>query len=73
VTTTEGTETATAPQPGIEAAEHPRTGAGAALVVVALITAVAALVILVNVFGTSNTRASVDGDAATTAVELDDE
>jgi hypothetical protein len=72
VTTTEGTETASAPQAGIEAAEHPRTGAGAALVVVALIAAVAAIVLLVNVFGTSNTPASVDGDAATTALPLDE-
>lgn len=49
-----------------------RSSPGLAVVVVGIITAVALLVLLVQVFGTSNTRASVDGTTATSALPLDD-
>ena len=54
-------------------ATPPKPARGAAIVVVALLLAASALVLLVNVFGTTNTRASVDGKAATTALPLDDQ
>lgn len=49
-----------------------RTSPGLALVVVGVITAVAALIILALVFGTSNTRATVDGEKSTSTVPLVD-
>jgi hypothetical protein len=52
-------------------ADH-RSSPGLALVVVGLITAVAAVILLMQIFGTTNTRASVDGTTATSALPIDD-